>query len=183
MRRRVERSGTTMRCARRFWASSAACGGSGLWGGRSALPEGGRSWRAAADSNRAEAPTLLRGAVDQCPLSRRGGDRARLGGDACLAGIALGQEGAPDGTTICEFCELHAWHKRGKETLSIVNGYLAPQGVKISYGALDDATITSDPSSTKNEQERREREMHHMAEGKPCQFVMTARGGSTAATN
>jgi IS5 family transposase len=49
-----------------------------------------------------------------------------------FAGIDLGQEGAPDETTVCKFRHLLEQHKRGKKPLATVNGYLARNGLKIS---------------------------------------------------
>src|SRR5690348_15791600 len=49
-----------------------------------------------------------------------------------FAGIDLGQEGAPDETTVCKFRHLLEKHKLGKELLKTVNAHLAGQGIKIS---------------------------------------------------
>jgi transposase, IS5 family len=71
-----------------------------------------------------------------------------------FAGIDLGEEGAPDETTVCKFRHPREKHKLSKELLSTVNGYLARQGFKISNGTVVDATIISARSSTKNKDEK-----------------------------
>lgn len=83
-----------------------------------------------------------------------------------FAGIDLGQEAAPDETTVCKFRHLLERHKLGKPLLKTVNEYLARNGIKISNGTIVDATIISAPSSTKNKQRERDPEMHQTAKGK-----------------
>jgi IS5 family transposase len=58
-----------------------------------------------------------------------------------FAGIDLGQEAAPDETTVCKFRHLLERHKLGKSLLKTVNSYLARNGIKISNGTLVDGTI------------------------------------------
>jgi IS5 family transposase len=65
-----------------------------------------------------------------------------------FAGIDLGQESAPDETTVCKFRHLLERNKLGKKLLSTVNEYLALNGIKISKGTIVDATIIGAPSST-----------------------------------
>jgi IS5 family transposase len=69
-----------------------------------------------------------------------------------FAGIDLGQESAPDETTVCKFRHLLERNKLGKKLLSTVNEYLARNGIKISKGTIVDATIIGAPSSTKGKQ-------------------------------
>src|SRR5690606_32600590 len=91
-----------------------------------------------------------------------------------FAGIDLGQEAAPDETTVCKFRHLLERHKLGKSLLKTVNSYLARNGIKISNGTIVDATIISAPSSTKNKQGERDPEMHQTAKGKQWFFGMKA---------
>lgn len=91
-----------------------------------------------------------------------------------FAGVDLGQEAAPDETTVCKFRHLLERHKLGKKLLSTVNGYLARNGIKISNGTIVDATIISAPSSTKNKDGKRDPEMHQTAKGKQWYFGMKA---------
>src|SRR5688572_28250071 len=60
-----------------------------------------------------------------------------------FVGIDLGQEAAPDETTVCKFRHLLERHKLGKPLLKTVNEYLARNGIKISNGTIVDATIIS----------------------------------------
>jgi transposase, IS5 family len=94
-----------------------------------------------------------------------------------FAGIDLGQEGAPDETTVCKFRHLLERHKLGKQLLSTVNTYLARNGIKISNGIIVDATIIGAPSSTKNRDGKRDPEMHQTAKGKQWYFGMKAHIG------
>jgi IS5 family transposase len=91
-----------------------------------------------------------------------------------FAGIDLGQESAPDETTVCKFRHLLERNKLGKKLLSTVNEYLARNGIKISKGTIVDATIIGAPSSTKNKQGERDPEMHQTAKGKQWYFGMKA---------
>ena len=94
-----------------------------------------------------------------------------------FAGIDLGQQAAPDETTVCKFRHLLERHKLGKQLLKTVNEYLAHNGIKISNGTIVDATIISAPSSTKNKKGERDPEMHQTAKGKQWYFGMKAHVG------
>jgi IS5 family transposase len=91
-----------------------------------------------------------------------------------FAGIDLGQESAPDETTVCKFRHLLERNKLGKRLLSTVNEYLARNGIKISKGTIVDATIIGAPSSTKNKKGERDPEMHQTSKGKQWYFGMKA---------
>ena len=91
-----------------------------------------------------------------------------------FAGIDLGQEGAPDETTVCKFRHLLEKNKLGKQLLATVNAYLGRNGIKISNGTIVDATIISAPSSTKNKDGKRDPEMHQTAKGRQWYFGMKA---------
>ncbi len=99
-----------------------------------------------------------------------------------FAGIDLGQEGAPDETTVCKFRHLLERHKLGEKLLLTVNGYLARNGIKISNGTIVDATVISAPSSTKNEDGQRDPQMNQTANGKQWYFGMTAHVGVDSRT-
>jgi IS5 family transposase len=94
-----------------------------------------------------------------------------------FVGIDLGQEAAPDETTVCKFRHLLERHKLGKPLLKQVNEYLKKNGLKISNGTIVDATIISAPSSTKNQDGERDPEMHQTAKGKQWYFGMKAHVG------
>jgi transposase, IS5 family len=99
-----------------------------------------------------------------------------------FAGVDLGQEAAPDETTVCKFRHLLERHKLGKQLLESVNRHLKTQGIKISNGTIVDATIISAPSSTKNKDGERDPEMHQTAKGKQWYFGMKAHIGIDSRT-
>jgi len=94
-----------------------------------------------------------------------------------FAGIDLGSEPAPDETTVCKFRHLLEEHRLGGEILETVNLYLQQRGVRISTGTIVDATIIHAPSSTKNQQQERDPEMHQTSKGKQWYFGMKAHVG------
>ena len=67
-----------------------------------------------------------------------------------FAGIDLGEEAAPDETTIVNFRHLLEVKDMGAKLLGLVNEYLAENGLKVSQGTIVDASIITAPSSTKN---------------------------------
>jgi IS5 family transposase len=67
-----------------------------------------------------------------------------------LVGIDLGVEGAPDQTTVGKFRHRPERNKLGETLLTAVNEHLRRSGIRITKGAIVDATIIGAPSSTKN---------------------------------
>ena len=99
-----------------------------------------------------------------------------------FAGIDLGSEGAPDETTVCKFRHLLERNKLGKKLLGTVNEHLKRSGIKITSGTIVDATIISAPTSTKNQDGKRDPEMHQTAKGKQWYFGMKAHIGVDSRT-
>ncbi len=99
-----------------------------------------------------------------------------------FAGIDLGSEPVPDETTVCKFRHLLEEHRLGGEILETVNLYLQQRGVRISTGTIVDATIIHAPSSTKNQQQKRDPEMHQTRKGKQWYFGMKAHVGVDSKT-
>lgn len=99
-----------------------------------------------------------------------------------FAGIDLGREPVPDETTVCKFRHLLEQHELGGEILGAVNRYLQERGVRITSGTIVDATIIHAPSSTKNQQEQRDPEMHQTRKGKQWYFGMKAHVGVDSKT-
>ena len=97
-----------------------------------------------------------------------------------FVGIDLGVEGAPDETTICKFRHLLERNKLGKVLLTAVNDHLRRTGIKITTGTIVDATIIGAPSSTKNQDGKRDPEMHQTAKGQQWYFGMKAHIGRHA---
>jgi IS5 family transposase len=94
-----------------------------------------------------------------------------------FAGIDLGNEPVPDETTVCKFRHLLEEHRLGGEILETVNLYLQQRGVRIATGTIVDATIIHAPSSTKNQQQERDPEMHQTRKGKQWYYGMKAHVG------
>ena len=94
-----------------------------------------------------------------------------------FVGIDLGNEPVPDETTACKFRHLLDEHRLGVEILETVNLYLQQRGGRISTGTIVDATIIHAPSSTKNQQQERDPEMHQTCKGKQWYFGMKAHVG------
>jgi len=99
-----------------------------------------------------------------------------------FAGIDLGNEPVPDETTVCKFRHLLEEHQLGGEILDTVNLYLQSRGVRITSGTIVDATIIHAPSSTKNQEEKRDPEMHQTRKGKQWYFGMKAHVGVDSKT-
>jgi len=94
-----------------------------------------------------------------------------------FAGVDLGKEPAPDETTVCKFRHLLEEHNLGGEMLETVNLYLEKKGVRIARGTIVDATIIHAPSSTKNQQQQRDPEMHQTKKGNQWYFGRKAHVG------
>src|ERR1700724_2812557 len=99
-----------------------------------------------------------------------------------FVGIDLGEEPAPDETTVCKFRHLLERHDLGQRIFAQVNGYLEQHGLKIGTGTIVDATILHAPSSTKNKTGERDPEMHQVRKGQQWYFGMKAHGGVDAET-
>lgn len=97
-----------------------------------------------------------------------------------FVGIDLGCEPVPDETTVCKFRHLLERHGLGAKIFACVNAYLASRGMKIGTGTIVDATLIAAPSSTKNQQGKRDPEMHQTRKGKQWYFGMKAHVGVDA---
>ncbi len=89
-----------------------------------------------------------------------------------FAKIDLGNESAPDETTICRFRHLLERHNLGRSIMATLNNHLKKNGIKVSTGSIVDATIISAPSSTKNSEGKRDPEMHQTKKGNQWYFGM-----------
>jgi IS5 family transposase len=94
-----------------------------------------------------------------------------------FAGVDLGEGSAPDETSILNFRHLLERHELGKPILAQVNTHLKAHGMSIGTGTIVDATIIHAPSSTKNQDQERDPEMHQTAKGKQWYFGMKAHVG------
>jgi IS5 family transposase len=94
-----------------------------------------------------------------------------------FVGIDLGNEPAPDETTVCKFRHLLERNDCGARIFERVNGHLQQKGMRISSGTIVDATIINAPSSTKNARGERDPEMRQTRKGKQWYFGMKAHVG------
>jgi len=99
-----------------------------------------------------------------------------------FAQIDLGNEPVPDETTVCKFRHLLEERNLGGEMLETVNLHLQSRGIKISTGTIVDATIIQAPSSTKNQEQKRDPEMHQVKKGNQWYFGMKAHVGVDSKT-
>jgi transposase, IS5 family len=94
-----------------------------------------------------------------------------------FTGVDLGRAAAPDETTICKFRHLLEEHDLGGAMLDAVNLHLQARGIRITTGTIVDATIVHAPSSTKNQKQERDPEMHQTRKGKQWYFGLKAHIG------
>ena len=99
-----------------------------------------------------------------------------------FVGIDLGSEPVPDETTICKFRHLMERHNLGDELFRLVNVYLEENGMRVSCGTIVDATIINAPSSTKNQDKKRDLEMSQTKKGNQWYFGMKAHIGVDSKT-
>jgi IS5 family transposase len=86
--------------------------------------------------------------------------------------IDLGRERVPDATTLLGFRHLLEEHKLGAAMFAKVGELLLKNGMKLSGGTIVDATIIAAPSSTKNQDNARDAEMHQTKKGNEWHFGM-----------
>ncbi len=80
-----------------------------------------------------------------------------------FAGLSL--ERIPDETTILNFRRLLEKHELAGGILGVINGYLGDRGLSLRQGTIVDATLIHAPSSTKNQDGKRDPEMHQSKKG------------------
>jgi IS5 family transposase len=95
-----------------------------------------------------------------------------------FVGIDLGEERAPDATTLLKFRRLLERHDLGRGLFSRVNQYLQEQGIKIGTGTIVDATIIAAASSTKNQKKARDPQMSQTKKGNQWHFGMKLHVGA-----
>jgi len=92
----------------------------------------------------------------------------------------LGLERLPDETTILNFRRLLEKHALAGGMLEVINGYLGERGLSLRQGTIVDATLIHAPSSTKNQDGKRDPEMHSTKKGNQYYFGMKAHIGVDA---
>jgi len=89
-----------------------------------------------------------------------------------FAGLNLAR--IPDETTIINFRRLLEKHELAAGILAVINGYLGDRGLSLRQGIIVDATLIHAPSSTKNQDGKRDPEMHQTTKGNQLYFGMKA---------
>jgi len=92
-----------------------------------------------------------------------------------FAGLSLKR--IPDETTILNFRRLLEKHELAAGILGVINGYLGDRGLSLRQGTIVDATLIHAPSSTKNQDGKRDPEMHQAKKGNQWYFGMKAHIG------
>jgi IS5 family transposase len=89
-----------------------------------------------------------------------------------FVGIDLGCEPVPDATTLLKFRHLLEQHQLAEKLFAEVGRLLQGAGMTVKTGTIVDATIIAAPSSTKNNEKKRDPEMHQTRKGKQWYFGM-----------
>jgi transposase, IS5 family len=95
-----------------------------------------------------------------------------------FAGIDLEVDVIPDETTILHFRHLLEKHHLTKKIFEKTQQYLTEKGLLLREGTIVDATIISAPSSTKNQDKTRDKEMKQTKKGNQWYFGMKAHVGT-----
>jgi IS5 family transposase len=90
----------------------------------------------------------------------------------------LGEDPLPDETTILNFRRMMETHDLSEQLFKDVNNYLETQGIQVSQGSMVDATIIQSPSSTKNQEKKRDENMSSTRKGKQYYFGMKVHIGT-----
>jgi IS5 family transposase len=94
-----------------------------------------------------------------------------------FAGIELISDRIPDETTILTFRHLLEKHELGEQIFETVNAHLSARGMTMRQGTIVDATLIAAPSSTKNNQGKRDPEMHQTRKGNQWYYGMKVHTG------
>jgi IS5 family transposase len=95
-----------------------------------------------------------------------------------FAGFGSVTEALPDETTILNFRHWLEKHKLTEVMLSTINEHLKKHGLLVSKGTMVDATIVHAPSSTKNQEQQRDPDMHQTKKGNQWYFGMKIHVGA-----
>lgn len=95
-----------------------------------------------------------------------------------FAGLELIDDALPDETTILKFRRLLERHGLTAQMMNAINAVLSERGAMLKGGTMVDATIVHAPSSTKNQQRRRDPEMHQTKKGNQWYFGMKIHVGA-----
>jgi IS5 family transposase len=95
-----------------------------------------------------------------------------------FADIDLEIDVIPDETTILHFRHLLEKHNLTEKLFESTRGYLTEKGLLVREGTIVDATIINAPSSTKNNEQARDKEMKQTKKGNQWYFGMKAHVGT-----
>jgi IS5 family transposase len=95
-----------------------------------------------------------------------------------FARMDLAAEGVPDATTLLKFRRRLETHDLCKGLFTAINADLAARGLMMREGTLVDATLIAAPPSTKNQEKKRDPEMHQTRKGNQWYFGMKAHIGA-----
>src|SRR4030042_145371 len=95
-----------------------------------------------------------------------------------FADIDIETDGIPDETTILNFRHLLERHELTKKIFEKTQRFLSEKGLLLREGTIVDATIISAPTSTKNQTNTRDKEMHQTKKGNQWYFGMKAHVGT-----
>jgi IS5 family transposase len=95
-----------------------------------------------------------------------------------FAGLDLTNDAMPDETTILKFRHLLEKHGLTAQMMSIINDTLEQRGLLLKGGTMVDATIIHAPPSTKNEDKKRDPQMHQTKKGNQWYFGMKVHVGA-----
>lgn len=95
-----------------------------------------------------------------------------------FAGIDLALDVVPDETTILNFRHLLEKHNLTQRIFEKTKRYLIDKGLLLREGTIVDATIITAPSSTKNKDQSRDKEMRSTRKGNQYYFGMKAHIGT-----
>lgn len=95
-----------------------------------------------------------------------------------FADIDLEVDAVPDETTILNFRHLLERHELTKKIFEKTQRYLSDKGLLLREGTIVDATIINAPSSTKNRDKTRDKEMRQTKKGNQWYFGMKAHVGT-----
>jgi transposase, IS5 family len=95
-----------------------------------------------------------------------------------FAGIELAEDDIPDESTILRFRHLLEAHALTEAIFAEVRALLEERGLMLKSGTIVDATIINAPSSTKNEERKRDPQMHQTRKGKNWYFGMKVHVGT-----
>jgi IS5 family transposase len=99
-----------------------------------------------------------------------------------FAGIDLTMDEIPDETTILHFRHLLEKHDLTRKIFQKTQRYLTEKGLLLREGTIVDATIINAPSSTKNRDNTRDKEMKQTKKGNQWYFGMKAHVGTDSNT-